>query len=45
MHFYLAQGLSEVDRGDFTPQHEEAEMQVFRAPVRPSSPGRSSTAG
>ena len=32
MHFYLAQGLSEVDRGDFTPKHEEAEMQVFRAP-------------
>ncbi len=32
MHFYLAQGLREVDRGDFTPQHEEAEMEVFRAP-------------
>jgi ADP-ribose pyrophosphatase len=32
MHFYLAQGLSEVGRGDFTPVHEEAEMQVFRAP-------------
>ncbi len=32
MHFYLAQGLREVERGDFTPQHEEAVMQVFRAP-------------
>jgi ADP-ribose pyrophosphatase len=34
MHFYLAQGLREVDRGDFTPVHEEAEMEVFRAPFR-----------
>ena len=32
MHFYLAQGLTDVDRGDFTPEHEEAEMEVFRAP-------------
>ena len=26
MHLYLARGLSEVDRGDFTPAHEEADM-------------------
>jgi ADP-ribose pyrophosphatase len=32
MHFYLAQGLREVDRGEFTPVHEEAVMEVFRAP-------------
>jgi len=32
MHFYLAQGLRDADRGDFTPVHEEAEMEVFRAP-------------
>lgn len=31
MHYYLAQGLRRVDRGDFTPQHEEAEMEVFWA--------------
>ena len=31
MHYYLAQGLKQVDRGDFTPQHEEAEMEVFWA--------------
>jgi len=31
MHFYLAQGLREVDPGDFTPEHEEAEMEVFWA--------------
>ena len=27
MHFYLARGLTHVDRGDFVPEHEEAEME------------------
>ena len=31
IHYYLAQGLRQADRGDFTPEHEEAEMQVFWA--------------
>lgn len=31
MHLYLAQGLTEVGRGDFRPVHEEAEMEVFWA--------------
>ena len=44
MHFYLAQGLREVDRGDFTPQHEEAEMEVFWAPFDELT-RRCSTAG
>ncbi len=30
IHYYLARGLSEVDRGDFVLAHEEADMQVFR---------------
>ncbi|MDH2415572.1 NUDIX hydrolase [Nocardioides sp. CER19] len=32
MHFYLARGLRDVDRGDFELEHEEADMQVFRVP-------------
>lgn len=32
MHLFLARDLTEVDRGDFTPEHEEAEMEVFWAP-------------
>jgi ADP-ribose pyrophosphatase len=32
MHFYLARDLTEVSRGDFEPEHEEAEMEVFWAP-------------
>lgn len=32
-HYFLARGLSEVGRGDFTPEHEEAEMQVGWVPV------------
>lgn len=31
-HVYLAQGLSEVDRGGFVPEHEEAEMEVGWVP-------------
>ena len=31
MHLYLAQGLTDVGRGDFLPVHEEAEMEVFWA--------------
>lgn len=31
IHYFLARGLSEVDR-DFDPEHEEAEMEVFWAP-------------
>jgi 8-oxo-dGTP pyrophosphatase MutT (NUDIX family) len=30
---YLARDLSEVDRGDFEPEHEEAEMSVERVPM------------
>ena len=32
IHYYLARGLSEVDRGDFALAHEEADMEVFRVP-------------
>ena len=32
MHFYLARDLRSVDRGDFEPQHEEADMQTFWTP-------------
>lgn len=32
MHFYLAQRLSTVDRGDFVAEHEEADMETFWAP-------------
>lgn len=28
MHFYLARGLARVDRGDFVPEHEEADMET-----------------
>lgn len=31
MHLYLAQGLTDVGRGDFQPEHEEAAMEVFWA--------------
>ena len=34
IHYYLAQQLRQVDRGDFTPEHEEAEMEVFWAPFK-----------
>ena len=30
---YLARGLAETDRGDFRPEHEEADMSVHRVPV------------
>ncbi len=33
VHAYLAEGLTEVGRGDFEPAHEEAEMEVFWAPL------------
>ena len=33
VHLFLAQDLSDVGRGDFEPSHEEAEMQVFWAPL------------
>lgn len=32
MHFFLARDLSPADRGDFDPQHEEADMTLFWAP-------------
>lgn len=32
MHFFLARDLSPADRGDFDPQHEEADMALFWAP-------------
>lgn len=32
IHYYLARGLSDVDRGDFELVHEEADMEVFRVP-------------
>jgi len=31
-HYFLARGLSEVGRGDFQPQHEEAEMETGWVP-------------
>jgi 8-oxo-dGDP phosphatase len=34
IHYYLAEGLSEAsDRGDFEPEHEEADMSVSWVPV------------
>jgi ADP-ribose pyrophosphatase len=33
LHHYLARDLTEVGRGDFEAEHEEAEMEVFRVPV------------
>lgn len=32
MHFFLARDLRPVDRGDFTPHHEEADMDTFWVP-------------
>jgi ADP-ribose pyrophosphatase len=32
-HYYLARGLRDVGRGDFEPEHEEAEMTVSWVPV------------
>ena len=32
-HLYLATGLHPADRGDFALEHEEAEMEVFWAPM------------
>ena len=32
IHYYLARDLRDVGRGDFVPTHEEADMQLFRAP-------------
>ncbi len=32
MHFYLARDLRAADRGDFVPQHEEADMETFWVP-------------
>jgi ADP-ribose pyrophosphatase len=32
IHYYLARGLSDVSRGDFELEHEEADMAVFRVP-------------
>jgi ADP-ribose pyrophosphatase len=32
IHYFLARGLSETDRGDFEPAHEEADMEVLRVP-------------
>jgi ADP-ribose pyrophosphatase len=32
-HLYLATGLHPADRGDFAMEHEEAEMEVFWAPM------------
>ena len=33
MHFYLARGPApRSDRGDFEPEHEEAEMETFWVP-------------
>lgn len=32
MHFYLARDLRPADRGDFVPQHEEADMESFWVP-------------
>jgi ADP-ribose pyrophosphatase len=32
-HYYLARDLTEVGRGDFAPEHEEAEMELGWVPV------------
>lgn len=32
IHYYVARGLTPVDRGDFEPAHEEADMEVLRVP-------------
>lgn len=32
-HYFLARDLTDVGRGDFALKHEEAEMEVFRAPL------------
>lgn len=32
IHYYLARGLTPVDRGDFELVHEEADMELFRVP-------------
>jgi ADP-ribose pyrophosphatase len=32
MHFYLARELRPADRGDFVPEHEEADMETFWVP-------------
>jgi 8-oxo-dGDP phosphatase len=32
MHFYLARQLRPADRGDFVPEHEEADMETFWVP-------------
>lgn len=32
MHFYLARDLRPVERGNFVPEHEEADMELFWAP-------------
>ena len=34
VHYFLARGLTEVGRGDFEPEHEEAEMQIGWVPLR-----------
>lgn len=33
IHLYLAQGLGPADRGDFAPDHEEADMQLLWMPL------------
>jgi ADP-ribose pyrophosphatase len=33
IHLYLAQGLTEADRGDFVAEHEEADMQLHWLPL------------
>ena len=33
VHYYLAQDLTDVGRGDFEPSHEEAAMEMFWAPM------------
>ncbi len=32
IHYFLARGLREADRGDFTPAHEEADMETLWVP-------------
>ena len=32
MHYFLARDLRPVDRGDFTPHHEEADMETLWVP-------------
>ena len=45
IHYFLARGLREADRGDFVPAHEEADMDTAVGAVRRPAGRRAWTAG